>query len=86
VATKITTLSTDRPIVEDDGSLTAQSRTYFRTLTVQALIIGEGSPESFVDAEEGATYQDKNGIAGAIRYAKKTNDIGGDKKLGWVLI
>lgn len=86
MADKITELATDRPIVESDGSLTLQSRTYFRTLTVQALIIGTGSPEGVVEAEEGATYQDRTGTAGAIRYAKRDNDIGGDKKLGWILI
>ena len=83
---KITSLSVDRPIVEEDGSLTPQSRTYFRTLTVQALIIGTGSPEGVVTAEEGASYQDRDGVTGTIRYAKIVNDIAGDKTMGWVLI
>lgn len=83
---KITLLSTDRPITESDGLLTQQSRLYFRTLTEQALIIGDGNPEGVVEAEEGATYQDRAGTAGAIRYAKKLNDIGGDKSQGWILI
>jgi hypothetical protein len=86
VADRITELSTDRPIVEDDGSLTAQSRVYFRALTSQALIIGDGSPEGIVEADEGATYQDRQGIAGAIRYAKRDNSIAGDGALGWVLV
>ena len=86
MADKITELATDRPIIESDGSLTIQSRTYFRTLTVQALIIGTGSPEGVVDAEEGATYQDRTGTTSAIRYAKRDNDIGGDKTKGWILI
>ena len=83
---RITELSFDRNIVEQDGSLTLQSRTYFKTITDQALIIGDGSPEGVVEAEIGATYQDSSGVAGAIRYAKRDNDIGGDKSQGWVLI
>ena len=83
---RITLLNTDRPIVEQDGTLTLQSRTYFKTLTNQALIIGAGSPEAVIEAEEGATYQDSSGTAGAIRYAKRDNDIAGDKSKGWILI
>lgn len=86
MADKITQLSTDRPIVDELGSLTAQSRNYFRTITVQALILGTGSPEGIEEAEEGATYQDRAGVAGAIRYAKRDNDVLGDKSKGWILI
>mgnify|MGYP000748524544 CR=1 FL=1 len=84
---RITQISLDRPIVEENGSLTTQSRTYFKTLTNQALIIGPGSPEGVVEAEIGATYQDSAGTAGAIRYAKRDADDGaGDKTIGWILI
>jgi hypothetical protein len=86
VVDRITELSTDRPIVEEDGTLTIQSRTYFKTITAQALIIGDGSPEGVVEAEIGATYQDNLGTAGAIRYAKRDADILGDKSKGWILI
>jgi len=87
VVTRISILSTDRPIVESDGTLTTQSRTFFREIFTQALIIGEGSPEGVVEAEIGATYQDSLGTAGAIRYAKRDADDGaGDKSIGWVLI
>ena len=86
MADRITILSTDRPIVESDGSLTVQSRTFFRSIYIQALIIGEGSPEGAVEAEKGSTYQDDLGVAGAIRYAKRDNDILGDKTKGWILI
>ena len=75
MADRITILSTDRPIVESDGSLTVQSRTFFRSIYIQALIIGEGNPEGAVEAEEGSTYQDSLGATGSIRYAKRDNDI-----------
>lgn len=83
---RITELSNDRPIIEEDGTLTLQSRAYFKTITSQALILGDGSPEGVVEAEIGATYQDNLGVAGAIRYAKRDADVLGDKSKGWVLI
>ena len=87
MADRITKLSSDRPIVEEDGSQTSQSRIFFRTLEVQALIIGPGSPEGVVIAEIGASYQDSAGTAGNIRYAKRDADDGaGDKSIGWILV
>lgn len=87
VETRITELSTDRPIVESDGSLTLQSRTFFRTVTDQALIIGTGSPEGVVDAVQGAQYMDDAGTASNIKYIKRDTDDGaGDKTMGWILV
>ena len=87
VETRITTISLDRPIVEGDGSLTLQSRTFFRALFVQSLIIGTGSPEGVVESEQGASYMDDAGVAGAIKYIKRDNDDGaGDKTKGWILV
>jgi hypothetical protein len=86
VATRIPILSTDRPVVEDDGSLTSQSRTFFRSIWVQSLIIGAGSPEGVVEAEIGASYMDNTGSAGSILYIKRDADDGaGDKSIGWIL-
>lgn len=86
VVDRITELSTDRPVVEEDGSLTLQSRTFFKTITNQALIVGTGSPEGVVVAEIGSTYQDNSGAAGSIRYAKRDDNVLGDKSKGWILI
>lgn len=87
VVTRTTTISFDRPIIEDDGSLTLQSRTFFRTLFIQSLIIGTGSPEGVIQAEQGASYMDDAGTAGAIKYIKRDNDDGaGDKTIGWILV
>ena len=82
----ITQLTGDRPIVEADGSLTQQSRIYFKTLSDQALIISTGSPEGVIEAPQGASYMDDAGIAGAIKYIKRDDNIAGDNSLGWVLI
>ena len=87
---RITDISFDRSIIENDGSLTSQSRTFFRTLTNQALIIGSGSPEGVVIAEIGASYMDDTGITGAISYIKRDADDAvpptPDKSKGWVLV
>ena len=86
MATKIPEISDRRPIVESDGSLTLQSRTYFRVLSDRALIIGEGSPEGAVPAVQGASYLDEIGSLGSVFYLKQVADIAGDPLTGWVLI
>ena len=87
VVTRITTISLDRPIVEEDRSLTSQSRAFFRALFVQSLIVGTGSPEGVVESEQGASYMDDAGTAGSILYIKRDNDDGaGDKTIGWILV
>jgi hypothetical protein len=83
---RITEISFDRPVVEDDGSLTLQSRTFFKTVINQSLIIGTGSPEGVFEAEQGASYMDDAGTAGSILYIKRNDNIGADKSQGWVLV
>ena len=87
MADRIPLISTDRPIVEDDGSLTSQSRLFFGAIFRQALIIGAGSPEGVVEASIGASYMDDAGAAGAIKYIKRDADDGaGDTSKGWILV
>ncbi|MBL4622907.1 MAG: hypothetical protein JKY89_10955 [Immundisolibacteraceae bacterium] len=86
MVTRVTQPPTDRPIVEGDGSQSAQMRSWTKIITDQSLIIGTGNPEGVVDATEGATYQDSAGTASNIRYAKRDDNILGDKTKGWILI
>jgi hypothetical protein len=87
VVDRISKISFDRPIIEDDGSLTAQSRVYFQTLTNRALIVGTGSPEGVVVAVQGTTYMNDSGATGAIMYIKRDADDGaGDQSIGWILV
>ena len=87
MVTKITEISLERPIVELDGSLTIQSRAFFRVIMDRALIIGSGPPEGVIEALQGADYMDDTGTTGAIRYIKRDNDDGlGDKSKGWILV
>lgn len=86
MATKIEEINIDRAIVNNDGSLTIQSRTFFRQLIDRALIIGTGSPESVVPAEIGSSYMDDSGTAGNIMYLKRDDNVAGDKSQGWILV
>ena len=86
MADRITILSTDRSIVEPDGTMTLQTRAFFRSLYVQALIIGTGSPEGVVEARQFSQYIDEDAGTGAIEYRKMQPSVGGDTKKGWVLV
>ena len=83
---RITELSADRPIVEEDLTATQQTRTFFKLLRERALIIGSGTPNAAVEAIQGSQYMDKDGSIGNVFYIKQQNDVGGDTTLGWVLI
>ncbi len=86
MAIKIEEISFDRPIVESTGSMTLQTRSFFRQLIDRALIIGSGSPEGVVEAEIGSSYMDDTGTAGNIMYLKRDDNIAGDKSQGWILV
>jgi hypothetical protein len=49
-------------------------------------IIGSGSPEGVVEAQQYALYLDTAGSAGSIQYRKMLPDIGGDKTQGWIAV
>tara|TARA_R110000851_G_scaffold1539_2_gene5687 strand:+ start:218 stop:418 length:201 start_codon:yes stop_codon:yes gene_type:complete len=61
-------------------------RTWVNTITREALIIGEGSPEDVIPAVQGREYMDSNGTTGSLIYRKRESDIGGDNKKGWVAV
>ncbi len=86
MVTRVIQPTTDRPIIEDDGSQSIQMRVWTQTITNQALIIGTGSPESVVEATQGASYLNDAGVSGTILYIKRDNDIGGDTSQGWILV
>ena len=83
---RVSELSADRAIVEANGTMTQQTRTFFKLLRERALIIGSGTPSGIVEAIQGAQYMDEVGAIGNVFYIKQKNDVGGDTTLGWVLI
>lgn len=82
----ITRINAVAPIVDNDGYPVQQFRTFILQVQERGLIIGTGSPEGVVEAEQGVEYMDTTGTAGAIKYIKRDANIGGDKSQGWILV
>jgi len=61
-------------------------RVFLHEVQLRGLLIGIGSPEGVVEAQQGQEYMDEEGLAGAVKYIKQLPDILGDRKLGWVAI
>ncbi len=73
------------PIVLDNKTMVQEFRTLFGTIVDFLPIVGSGTPEGVVEARQFTPYIDKNGTTGTIRYTKMLPEIGGDRKMGWVL-
>ena len=86
MVTRLVQPSSDRPMIKEDGSPSVQINTWLKKVSDRALIVGTGSPEGIVEAVQGAEYMDDAGVAGAIKYIKRDDDIAGDKTVGWVLV
>lgn len=72
--------------VNNAGIVTPQTREALNSLSRWVPILGTGSPEGEVEAQQYSLYIDKEGTTGAIEYRKMFSDIDGDKKKGWVLV
>ena len=83
---RVTPPTTTRPIIDESGEMVQEMRLWTQIITDQALIIGTGSPETVVEALQGAKYMDDTGTTGNIEYLKRDADIGGDKTKGWILV
>ena len=79
-----------RPIVFEDLTQHDLFRDWIRAITDEvnkrSLLFGTGSPEGVVEAVKGREYMDESGTASNIKYIKKTDDVAGDRKNGWILI
>jgi hypothetical protein len=73
-------------IVDPEGNMLDTFQRWVEQMTELDLIVGTGSPEGVVVAKQGREYMDDAGVAGAIKYIKKLDDIGGDETLGWILV
>lgn len=75
------------PIVQPDNGLMTQA--FQRTMAQvqeRGLLIGTGSPETVVEAQQGIMYMDETGAVGAVLYIKQVADISGDRSTGWIAI
>ena len=83
----VTRVDVTSPIVNKDTGLPVdQFRIFLIQVEQRGLLIGTGSPEGVVEAQQGQEYMDDAGTAGAIKYIKRDADIGGDKSQGWILV
>ena len=78
--------SSDRALIEEDGTPTQQANSWFKTITDRSIIIGKGSPEAAVEANNGSMYMDSTGATGSVLYIKRDADVSGDKTKGWFLV
>lgn len=77
---------THEPIVDATGRQTQVMRTFLRTLSERASIVGTGSPEGVIEAGQGALYIDDAGASGSVLYVKRDDNISGDRTQGWILV
>lgn len=79
-------LNAAQPVVDEQGSMLQRMRSFMNAVARLSILEGTGSPEGVLEARATRQYMDTAGTAGNIMYVKKTNSIGGDKTLGWLLI
>jgi len=72
--------------VTDENRMTQVFRTWADAVTQLDMLSGSGSPDGVVEALPRRMYMDTAGTAGAILYIKRDADVGGNRKLGWVLV
>lgn len=82
---KLIPLTNLRPIVNQQGIMSQESRVFFAQLSERVASFGEGIPEGAVSAVQGATYYDVSAVQGQRHYIKLLDDINGDSTLGWGL-
>jgi len=79
-------VSPGRKIVDENGVSSQQMFLWMDAVTDTDILIGTGSPEGVVTAEQRRLYMDDAGTAGAILYIKRDADVSGDKSQGWILV
>ncbi len=83
----ITRFDSQVPLVLPQTGMASEAfNIWVRQVTERGLLIGTGTPEGYVEAQQGAEYMDETGIAGAVKYIKQLADIAGDRTKGWVAI
>jgi len=75
-----------QPIVDPNFEMKQVFRTWAQQVSRAYPIIGDGSPEGVIEAQQGQTYMDLLGTTGSVFYIKRDADIAGDRTLGWILV
>lgn len=83
----IVALNPESPIVNRNSGLAHDTFRLFLWQTHQrGLLIGSGSPEGVLSAEQGVEYMDEDGAPGYVKWIKQKAQIAGDSRAGWVRI
>lgn len=82
----ITALNRNIKIVDENGEMEDRFQAWQEGVSKLDILEGTGSPEGVVEAIQKREYMDLSGTAGSILYIKRDSDIGGDTKLGWILV
>ena len=84
------TISIYDPSIPLVWSQSGMANTFFnvwiKQVTDRGLLIGTGSPEGVIEAQQGVEYLDETGTAGAVKYIKQSAAVAGDRTKGWVAI
>ncbi len=90
MAVNIIPPDSNRPVILEDASMHELFREWTRFVSEEvnnrSLLFGTGSPDGVVEAVKGREYMDEAGTASTIKYIKKSDDVAGDKTLGWILV
>ena len=79
-------LAASQPIVDSNGIMQPTFQQWALLVSDLMPLVGSGSPEGVVTAQQYALYLDTAGGAGSIQYRKMLPDIGGDKSQGWIAV
>ena len=82
----ITPLNIDIKILDESGNMTQEFHDWTSEVSREGLLIGAGSPEGVIEANQGREYLDTTGSAGSVKFIKQLPDIAGDRTAGWVAI
>jgi hypothetical protein len=84
---EVSPLNTSRAVIDTATGRPLQVLQLFSELVSKLpILIGTGSPEGVIEAKQTRLYMDDAGGVGTILYIKKTNDIAGNRKNGWILV
>lgn len=83
----LTSIKQDSPWAQPNLHMTQQVRRWQERVTGFQIYPGSGSPDGSLSKKAGSLYRDfDNTVAGYDLYIKRLDEIGGDPKLGWVLV
>lgn len=83
---RVDPLSRSIKVVDSNGRPTQDLNLFSEAVSKLPILVGEGSPEGVVEAEQTRLYMDSTGASGSILYIKSVGDVGGAKALGWIAV